>query len=164
MSYPNLIFIIFFVDFHESFDTVDHTLHLTKLANISINVNLLQSLLSYLLTWTQCIKVDNCISSVLPTNMGVPQSSIQVPAIYTAKLDCKVHEYAEDTTFCLPGRTVSLLQAGLHKTIRDVEGWCKTNKKVVNTSKLQFMVQNAPSSMSLTANIKDKPFAQKPTS
>ena len=68
--------ITFIFDVAKAFDTVPHSLLLTKLYKLNLNPYLLRMIRSYLSNRSQYVCVDSISSSVVPVVSGVPQGSV----------------------------------------------------------------------------------------
>ena len=65
-----------YIDFHKAFDSVPHNELLVKLWNMGITDTLWSWFYSYIKNRTQCVTINNCLSSHLSVISGVPQGSI----------------------------------------------------------------------------------------
>ena len=66
----------FIFDVSKAFDTVPHSLLLTKLYKLNLNPCLLRWIRSYLSNRSQFVCADSISSSVVPVVSGVPQGSV----------------------------------------------------------------------------------------
>jgi hypothetical protein len=71
-----------FLDIKKCFDTINHSLLLTKLSKYGISKNELQWFKSYLTDRTQVVVNNNVISSKCPLSIGVPQGTILGPILF----------------------------------------------------------------------------------
>ena len=71
-----------YIDFQQAFDSVPHNELLIKLWNMGITGTLWRWFASYLSNRSQCVSVNNCLSSFLSVVSGVPQDSILEPLLF----------------------------------------------------------------------------------
>ena len=129
-------FVILFLDFRKAFDLVTHSILIEKLQALCITRKFLSSIKSYLSTRTQCVKVANSFSTTQPVISGVPQGSILAPPLFllfindllVLPLNCKAHEYADDTSFYLSHHDPSILQDLISCDLKRIDNWCNANK------------------------------------
>ena len=100
-----------FVDLSKAFDMVNHVLLIQKLYSLGIKGNGILWFKSYLTQRTQCVSVNNSMSTPNVISPGVPQGSILGPLLFLLlindmPIDFKhstVNMHADDT-LCLPQR------------------------------------------------------------
>ena len=128
----------FFIDLRKAFDTVDHQILLQKLKLYGIRGVCLRWFSDYLSKRQPCISVNNCNSSWLKLNCGVPQGSILGPLflIYINDLPdvCQVFRtflFADDTNLTAVNSDFESKQ----KDLVNVEKWLNANKLSLNPEK-----------------------------
>ena len=131
-------------DLSKAFDSVSHPILLHKLSKVNIDRFWF---VSYLENRTQCVRLQNTISSQLHVNFGVPQGSILGPILFNIYVndisnyinDCTLVQYADDTQFLHSGK-VDSLQDILHKataTLTKAREYFLNNGLQLNTKKTQ---------------------------
>ena len=93
-------------DLSKEFDTLDHTILISKLQHYGIKGTALQLLLSYLSNRKQFVQYGDILSQKTDILMGVPQGSILGPLLFIIYINDMVHSselfkfinFADDTT------------------------------------------------------------------
>ena len=95
-----------YIDLSKAFDTLDHTILISKLQHYGIKGTALQLLLSYLSNRKQFVQYGDILSQKNHILMGVPQGSILGPLLFIIYINDMVHSselfkfihFADDTT------------------------------------------------------------------
>ena len=144
------------LDLSSAFDTVDHTILLTRLqSDFGICGPPLSWFESYLSNRTQSVLIVGKSSPELPVLHGIPQGSCLGPllfTLYTSPLFNLVrkhlpvmHSYADDTQLYLSFRPDSLTSElsafqAIESCISDVRFWLLNNKLLINDTKTDFQI------------------------
>ena len=145
------------LDLSAAFDTIDHTILLSRLEHVfGISGSALNWFSSYLLNRTQIVSVQNTNSDPTSISFGVPQGSVLGPVLfvlYTSPLSEIIsshsvlhHSYADDTQLqksVTPSHVGDLIQS-MQACIHDVKSWMTCNKLKLNDDKTEALIISSP--------------------
>jgi hypothetical protein len=134
---------ILFLDFKKAFDRVDHTILLTKLANLGLPSILIKWITSFLCMRRQRVKVGKVRSAWSHVTAGVPQGTLLGPTAFLLHINClrtKCHsvKYVDDATIwnkC--GRNSENCE--LQEAADQAQEWADSNQMQINTDKTKTM-------------------------
>ena len=138
-----------FLDLKKAFDTVDHTILLSKLSHLGVIGKELNWFANYLKNRQQCTVIDSMYSGYGQVKVGVPQGSILGPLLFVCFINdlpnvipdkSKVVLYADDTGIMCKSKSIAHLNNVLNKVVDNVDSWMSTNKLTVNASKTKVML------------------------
>lgn len=158
-----------FIDFSKAFDTLDHNILLTRLAELNLHSTSLAWFSSYLSNRKQTVIVNNTQSSERDISTGVPQGSVLGPLLFilyvntlaAIDINSTILMYADDTIIYMAvDKTPCKTQLDRYQQDLDkVTLWCTQNKLSINTKKTKLMYlgtnkrnKNPPCSMPLKIN------------
>ena len=142
-----------YIDLSKAFDSIDHTILLSKLHKYGIHGKAYQLCQSYFQNRSQYVKYNNFNSNSLIIKTGVPQGSILGPFFFLVYINdfnrCtsffNVTIYADDTT--LQTHLEKIKTGNEHSTemyindeLTHITTWLKANKLSLNIDKTRFMI------------------------
>ena len=144
----NLLCGTLFVDFKKAFDSIDHTILLSKLISYKFHATTVGLLQSFLSNRSQRVFHLNTISSKKYVNIGVPQGSILGPLLFSLYInDLPLHNdagqcemFADDTSLHVFADSVSTLENKLQTCANQLVHWTKMNKMQLHPDKTKSML------------------------
>ena len=141
------------LDLSAPFDTIDHTILLSRLDDwFGVTGKALSWFKLYLTGRCQRIKLGDCLSSKADLKFGVPQGSVLGPllfTLYTTPLSSMTfehaiphHLYADDSQLYVSfasGDSAAALN-GLQSCLASAQSWMSTNKLKLNPDKTEFLL------------------------
>ena len=151
------------LDLSAAFDTIDHSILLTRLKETFGISNLALSWFeSYLSGRTQTVSVNGILSSPSSLDCGVPQGSVLGPVLFTLyttpladiikKHNINHHCYADDTQLYNSDTPehISSLTNITSECFLDIQSWMTKNKLQLNGSKTEAMLVGTQHKLSKT--------------
>ena len=145
-----------FLDLSKAFDTLDHSVLLSKLQYHGIRDTALNWFKSYLSNRTQCVDCDGISFSIRVIETGVPQGSVLGPLlfiiymndIYTVSDNLNFILYADDTTLSSPmcsfssgcDGDVERVSILINLEWNKIANWLAMNKLSLNVQKTKLMI------------------------
>ena len=139
-----------YLDLSKAFDSLSHTILITKLKHYVISDVALKLMKSYLENRKQYVQFDTCTSDMKSIRNGVPQGSILGPLLFFIYINdfpnsSKLFNflmYADDTTLfcCLEDITSDNKELVLNNELQCVHSWLKANRLSLNVKKTKYML------------------------
>ena len=137
-----------FLDLKKAFDTVNHTILISKLQSIGVCGLELHWFSSYLSERKQATRVGKSLSALSPVEFGVPQGSILGPLLFTVYVNdlsaavskCKIDLYADDTAMFYASKSIDDINKVLNTNMHGVDNWLLQHRLTLNVSKTKAML------------------------
>jgi Reverse transcriptase (RNA-dependent DNA polymerase) len=144
----NLVTVGIFIDLQKAFDSLDHSILLSKLEFYGIRGIVLKWFTSYLKDRSQYVVYNKVCSSLKPITYGVPQGSILGPMLFILFINdianCSHLLYpilfADDTNLLLSDVDCNSLIAKLNPELIKLSSWFCANKLTLNVTKTNYML------------------------
>ena len=151
-----------FVDFQKAFDTVNHSILLTKLHHYGIRGTMNEWFKSYLTNRKQFVTINGFDSHMLDMKHGVPQGSVLGPLLFLFYINdlnrsikySKTYHFADDTNLLITGTNIKTIQNKLNKDLKCLYKWLLANKISLNAAKTELVIFRKPSWSRPTTKIK----------
>ena len=141
-----------FIDLQKAFDTVDHSILLSKLGHYGIRGVANNWFRSYLSDRKQFVSINDEKSDMAPMNYGVPQGSVLGPLLFliyindlhNAIIYSKTCHFADDTAILYANHSLKQLQKHVNIDLKHLCHWLKANKISLNAGKTELMIFRNP--------------------
>ena len=137
-----------FVDLHKAFDTVDHSILLSKLCHYGVRGLTKKWFQSYLPNRKQFVSINGFVSSTSSIASSVPQGSVLGPLLFLLYINdlhvaikhCTVHHFADDTNLFIINKSLKRLNKLLNSDLKNITNWLNANKISLNVSKTELII------------------------
>ena len=155
--------ILLLLDLTAAFDTISHTILLSRLeSSLNITGTALSWLRSYLTNRQQYISINNWTSSTAPLSQGVPQGSVLGPLLFILYIlplgniirrhHLQFHCYADDVQLYISTKSISSVTLStLTNCLTEIKSWMHSNFLQLNCDKSDMLIIG-PKSLTKTAH------------
>ena len=151
-----------FVDFQKAFDTVNHTILLSKLHHYGIRGLAHNWFRSYLNNREQFVSVLGYDSNKMTMKHGVPQGSVLGPLLFLIYINdlhnainsSTTFHFADDTNLLIIDDNPHTIQSKLNRDLNNLYKWLLANKISLNATKTELVIFRKPSIKRPILNLK----------
>ena len=132
-----------FIDLTKAFDTISHSIMLSKLSRYGVSNMELQWLTDYLFLRKQIVNFNGVLSEPNPINTGVPQGSTLGPLLFLIFFNdvhsplchCKILNYADGTVIFTSSNDINAIKDSLSQDLDNLSNWFRDNELIFNLKK-----------------------------
>ena len=161
-----------FIDLRKAFDTVNHSILLTKLEHYGIRGSMLKWFQSYLSGRKQFVSFNGVSSELLENNCGVPQGSVLGHLLFLIYINdlpniskiLDFYLFADDTNIYHESNSLNDLERTVNKELNKFYLWLNLNRLSLNIDKTNFIIfhpYNKPVKQQVTVKINNTAINEK---
>ena len=140
--------IALFLDIKKAFDSINHSILLSKLYHIGVRGPAYTWFNSYLSMRSQYVNLNGASSERLSISTGVPQGSVLGPLLFLIFIDdlsrvsscLRTILFADDTTLFYSGPNIGELTEIFNRELVKISSWLNANKLLINVTKTNYMI------------------------
>ena len=137
----------------KTFDTVNHSILLSKLAHYGIRGVASRWFRSYLSARYQFVTIGSAKSELKLVKHGVPQGSVLGPLLFLIYVNdlnnsiktSETYHFADDTNLLSFGDSLKSLCRKINLDLKYLNTWLQANKISLNAEKIEFLIVRRPS-------------------
>ena len=143
-----------FIDLSKAFDTLNHSILISKLRYYGVDEHAIKWFKSYLSNRKQYVQIDEVKSSIKDIETGVPQGSTLGPLLFiiymndisaSSNLLKSIILFADDTTLnsvlsIFPASNNVSTSIFINRELNKITEWLRANKLSLNVGKTKYMV------------------------
>ena len=136
-------------DFSKAFDTIDYKTLLYKMHALKFSNSFLKWLVNYLHNRYQFVQVDDEMSELIQTRLGVPQGSILGPVLFNlyvtdlqGQIEQPCFQYADVTTIIVQRRPKNCcsLENAMNRDLMKLNSWSASANLALNPKKTKVIL------------------------
>lgn len=126
-----------FLDLKKAFGTANHKILLTKLTKLNISPDSFNWIESYLLNWSQSVRINDYHSPPLSLSTGVTQGSILLFSLYNKRPSFSLSKCpcSDDTVIYTHGKNTTQVADKLTQAMAHVSEWLNQSCLKLNVNK-----------------------------
>ena len=138
------------LDLSKAFDSIDHSLLLTKLRSLGVSSSAVDWFNSYLSGRSQIVRIGSTLSESRLITHGVPQGSILGPVLFNIYINdlplmtniCSLESYVDDSKLYIsfPMKDIDIIAEQLTEDLRRIAAWCCANSLLINPDKTKLLL------------------------
>jgi len=132
------------IDFTKAFDVADHTVLMSKLADLQLPGNIYNWIGSFLFGRQQVCRFNGAVSELQSFNLGFVQGSGLGPTLFlvlasdlnTLSSNNELIKFADDSTLLVPGNS----DVNATMEFNHIQDWAKHNSMIINLGKTKEII------------------------